>query len=234
MSEIWKQINNYENYEVSNEGNIRNKNTGKILKKYIRNGYYSLSLCKNNKSKTVNIHRIVAEHFLDYQENKHVNHKDLNKLNNNINNLEYVSPKENAQHAIKNGATKINPRKIGQYKEGKLIQSFNSIIEAEKKTGISNKHIGSVCRGNRKTSGGYEWKYLDEEFTSIDKEDIDGKVIIDYPNYMITKDGKIYSIKRKNFLKPRKLPNGYLSVKLCNKVNNKDFYIHVLQKKYYK
>jgi hypothetical protein len=231
--EEWKDITGYNNFEVSNKGEIRNKINNTIKKQYLRNGYYSTSLYENKVSKTLNIHRIVAIEFLGNFPNKHVNHKDGNKLNNNLENLEWVTPKENTQHAIINNLSKTHPRKIGQYKDGTLINEFNSMKEAEEKTGISNKHIGSVCRGNRKTTGGYEWKYLDEDFIEIKKENVNGKIIKDFPNYMITEDCKIYSIKRKDYLKPKRLQSGYYTVKLCNNDIKKDVYIHAVHKEYY-
>ena len=96
--EIWKKINNYENYEVSSLGNVRNKNTGRILKPGIIGGYYCVGL-SNIKTKTFSVHRLVALTFIENPENKtDVNHKDKNKLNNNLVNLEWNTSKENNTH----------------------------------------------------------------------------------------------------------------------------------------
>ena len=62
---VWKQINQYNNYSVSNTGFIKNNITQRILKPYLRNGYNSINLCTNNTKKTYNIHSVVAQHFLD-------------------------------------------------------------------------------------------------------------------------------------------------------------------------
>lgn len=232
MSETWKTIKNFDMYEVSSHGNIRNQTTNKLLTQHLRNGYYSVSLRKNGKSCTKNVHRLVAETFLQEPEAKkmQVNHKDLNKHNNNINNLEFVTEKENTAHAIANGATKVHSRRIAQYEGEKKIQEFESIIAASKATGISDKHIGSVCRGNRITTGGFKWKYIDEDFTPVERSAVEGVEVADYPNYIVTSDGRIYSKRRRDYLKPRTLPSGYLTVKLCNNKISKDFYVHVLQR----
>lgn len=118
--EIWKDIEGYEGiYQISNIGNVKslsNKFARKerILKQKLdRNGYKSISLCKNSISKYFLIHRLVAIHFI-FRENisLHVNHKDGIKTNNNVTNLEWVTRSENQKHAYRMGLLKLpNNRK---------------------------------------------------------------------------------------------------------------------------
>lgn len=88
-----KQINNYDNYYIDKEGKVFNKNTNKYLKGFIgENGYLYYRLSKNNIKKMFYAHRLVSEHFILNPDNYPVvNHKDGNKLNNNVENLEWVS-----------------------------------------------------------------------------------------------------------------------------------------------
>lgn len=104
-NEVWKNIKYYfGKYKVSNMGRIMDKN-GDLLSLYDHpRGYksVSLSLCDNYRLKLV--HRIVAETFIPNPENKpQINHKDGNKENNKVNNLEWVTQKENSVHASENG-----------------------------------------------------------------------------------------------------------------------------------
>ena len=105
---IWKSIENYDNYSVSNDGNIKNNTTQRILKYYIRNGYKSVTLSKNNIKKTFNIHTIVAEEFLEKPKSKKyvVNHINEDKLDNHINNLEYITYKDNTSYSSSSQRTK--------------------------------------------------------------------------------------------------------------------------------
>ena len=98
--EIWKDIKSYEGlYQVSNYGNVKRK---KILKGDIAKGYLRITLSKSNKQERYLVHRLVAYTFIDYIEGKYyINHKDGNKLNNHINNLEWCSISENEKHAHK-------------------------------------------------------------------------------------------------------------------------------------
>ena len=110
--EEWKQINNYDNYEVSNLGNVRNSKTGRMLKLTCRGGYLFTGLCKNSNTKTCPVHRLVALAFIDNPENKpQVNHIDKNRLNNNISNLEWITQKENTIHGCGRKIAKINKEK---------------------------------------------------------------------------------------------------------------------------
>ena len=122
--EIWKDIKDYENeYQISNYGKIRSLRcwTGHIYitRNKILNpskntkGYLQVQLCKNGRRKQCLVHRIVAETFIlkPNEEQNVVNHIDGNKLNNNVNNLEWCTQKQNIQHAIKNEL--FNPKKQG-------------------------------------------------------------------------------------------------------------------------
>lgn len=112
--EIWKDIKNFENkYQVSNKGKIRslnyhNEKRIKILKPYKDIwGYLRIDLCKNGIKKHYKISRLVAQEFLKKIENKNqINHKDGNKENNLVENLEWCSPSENCIHAHKNNLRK--------------------------------------------------------------------------------------------------------------------------------
>lgn len=114
--EKWKTIQGWEQYEVSNSGRVRSKDrvikqrghkneyqrvmSGHILKARLQNnGYLLVWLSNGGKKKAMTIHRLVASAFLGFQQGMGINHKDGNKKNNNINNLEWVSRSENIKHA---------------------------------------------------------------------------------------------------------------------------------------
>lgn len=101
--EIWKTINNFSKYEISSFGNIRNKTSNNILTPNIKSGYLSTSLPNNTGDrKSVKIHRLVALSFIPNPLNKEtVNHKDHNKLNNNLSNLEWATTTEQNNHKRK-------------------------------------------------------------------------------------------------------------------------------------
>ena len=105
MITLWKQLDGYDNYYISNNGRVRNDRTGRILKpRKNRGGYFQVGLQKNGKRKHFLVHRLVAIVFIPNSENKsEVNHKNLIKADNRVENLEWCTPKENTGHAIKNG-----------------------------------------------------------------------------------------------------------------------------------
>jgi hypothetical protein len=101
--EIWKKIEGFENYSVSNEGRVKND---KIFLKlsYNKRGYSQVVLWNKNKNKIQTIHRLVAQAFIPNPDNKpEVNHIDYNKTNNHVSNLEWATKKENEDHALQNG-----------------------------------------------------------------------------------------------------------------------------------
>lgn len=159
-----------ENYTITKDGKVYSNLSKKYLKTFIRNGYETITI----KKKNYKIHRLVALTYLTKIEGKDfINHIDGNKLNNNLENLEWCTSKENTQHAIKLGLFKpIIPQKmfggkngmaktIIQSKNGNIINIFASISDAiryckENNLG-SGKSINKCLYENRKSSYGYEW-----------------------------------------------------------------------------
>ena len=175
MKEIWKDIVGYEGlYQVSNLGNVKSlerivikKDNKKYLQKekILRLGlsdkkYYTVSLFKNGKGKTYRIHRLVAEAFIPNPNNYPcVNHKDENKQNNCIDNLEWCTNKYNLNYS---DTGKLKRRKIIQYSINfEPIYVWESIKEASEKFNINYRNIISVCKGRRKTAGGFIWRYYE-------------------------------------------------------------------------
>lgn len=167
--EQWKRINNVTNYEISNLGRVRNSNTQYILKgRLSKSGYLQVSLknIENNKYQNQYVHRLVAEYFIpnDDDNKNQVNHKDGNKENNNVENLEWVTPSENLIHKTKIlGKNRTSNRRIGQFDtQGKLLKEFDSIMGAvhymDKNSRVS---IDQVLNGRHNLAYGFSWRYLD-------------------------------------------------------------------------
>lgn len=119
-----------------------------------------MGLSKNGKSLTQRIHRIVAKTFINNENEKiQVNHKNGNKLDNRIENLEWCTCKENIQHALKSNLIKCE-KPINQYDiQGNFIKNWRSVIEASRKLKIKDSNIIRVCKNKSKTAGGFIWKY---------------------------------------------------------------------------
>ena len=142
-----KDLGDY--YLVSDTGEIRNVKTGLIRKKNINhNGYYyvSVSLGSRQDKITVKNHKAVAETFIpNLDKYPVINHKDGNKLNNNIKNLEWCTYSKNIKHAFDLGLKKVTcKRKINQLDKdtGEIINTYNSIREAFH--GLNKKYTGTI------------------------------------------------------------------------------------------
>jgi hypothetical protein len=234
-TEIYKQIpiEGFEKYEVSNKGKVRNTATNVILANSLKAGYHYVGLKdKNNKAHSKRLHILVAKAFIPNNDlnKKFVNHIDGNKLNNDVTNLEWITPEDNVKHAYDTGLLKAFERKVCQYDlEGNLLETFDSIKDAHDILGIDDGAIVKVCKGNRNTAGGFVWKYL--ETTERENPDVDlttMKPIEGFPNYRVSSDGKVYSVNYKKFLKTQKNNDGYETVQVTNNGNKKDFLMHRL------
>lgn len=166
---MWKDIIYNNAYEISDEGIVRRKSNGNVLKGCISSGYRSVKLTfENSKQQRFYVHRLVAIHFIDNDDPQHktfVNHKDGNKLNNKVDNLEWVSPRDNNIHYYqklqkekkerKSGVSKAIP--IIQLLDGKEIARFPSIKKASELTGISVVQIARCIHEEITHTGPYEW-----------------------------------------------------------------------------
>jgi hypothetical protein len=161
MTEIWKDIKGYENlYKVSNLGNIISLKTNKILKPNKgSNGYLLVHLYNNGiRSKHLLIHRLVAEAFLPNPNNyPQVNHKDYDRTNNRVENLEWCSPIQNLEYS--NVIYKASLRKERKIKCLETNEVFKSIKEACRKYKLHHSNIIACCNGRRKRCGGLTWLY---------------------------------------------------------------------------
>jgi hypothetical protein len=161
---MWKKIQNYEAYSVSDSGEVRNDITGKILKQTIdRDGYHMITLHygPNGKRRWAGVHRIVAETFIPNPDCLPiVNHKDENKDNNAVDNLEWCSASYSTNYGTRNNRTaKKLSKRVYQYEDGELVGWYDSTKLAGKFLGIGPSHISDCCRGEKKTAGGYKWSY---------------------------------------------------------------------------
>lgn len=159
MEEIWKDIKDYEElYWVSNLGRVKSKR--KILKP-INSEYLKVGLSKNGIQTTKYIHRLVAETFLG-KSDLQVNHKDENKHNNCVDNLEWITFKENMNYGTKQDRESLIKTKYNvlQYDlDGNLIKKWFNLREIIQNTNYKKSNIQYCCLGKNKTAYGYIWKY---------------------------------------------------------------------------
>lgn len=129
-------------------------------------GYALVSLSKNGKKKKFRIHRLVAEAFIPNPNNYPcVNHIDGNKLNNNVNNLEWCTEKQNMEHAAKFNLVNRGKRQYVKQLtlDGKLIKIHKSIREASRETNICRDSITKCLKGKQKQCGNFKWEYVENK-----------------------------------------------------------------------
>lgn len=179
--EVWKDIRGYEGfYQSSTFGRVRSLDRwvkcpngsircckGKILKPVTNKyGYLKVGLWKNGKVKNFLVHRLVAEAFLPNPENLPcVNHKDENKLNNNVNNLEFCDCKYNINFGTrtekviaKNTNGKLSKKVLQYTLDGQFVREWKSIRECGR-NGFIQQAVAACCQGKRKKHKDFIWKY---------------------------------------------------------------------------
>lgn len=160
--EQWKDVVEYEGlYEVSTEGRVRNKRTLRMMTPCNNgNGYMMVNLSKNGKAKLRYIHRLVGMAFIPNPENKpEINHKDEDKANNRLENLEWMTHLENMRHGTGMARSQAKQRRkpILQYDlEGNFIREFESTKEAVRQYG---SNVGKVLKGTYSQTHGFIFKY---------------------------------------------------------------------------
>lgn len=209
MEEIWKDVPGYEGlYQVSNMGRVkslartrdmnlpgRNKPAPvpeRILRYGKSLGYQNVTLSKNGAVERIRVHKLVAMTFIPNPRFcTQINHKNGDKHDNRVENLEWCTPKENIRHARETGLIKITPsfkghhhtkeairrikegnkwgtsknhRVIDQYDYGGslFLRKWHGFVEIEKTLGFNCKNVQACCKGRIKHAYGYSWRYADE------------------------------------------------------------------------
>lgn len=164
MKEDWKDINGYEGlYQISNLGKVKSLKNNKILKENL-NEYKQVKLYKNGDGKYYKVHRLVAIAFINNPYKLEcVNHKDEDKYNNNVDNLEWCTKKYNCNYGRRNEIMSKNKSKykiVQKDKDGKIIKIWSSIWDLEHNTSFNKWTIRQCCKNKCKTVYGYQWEYL--------------------------------------------------------------------------
>ena len=218
MKEIWKDIKGYEGYyQISNFGRVKSLDRyvattgnpsgkrlikGKLKKPTERigkngNGYYHINLDKNNNSKLFTIHKLVAETFIPNPDNLPcINHKDENKHNNHVDNLEWCTIAYNNIYgtARERAGSKMRIKVLKFDLQGNLLRQYDGLGMASKEENISKGNIENVCthRNGKKTLNGFIFMYEDDYIKNgfigykstknrmINKYDLNGKFICSY------------------------------------------------------
>lgn len=170
----WRQVLEHQNYEVNNLGQVRHKKRKQILKPRSNNGGYQYVNFKiEGKNTNFGVHRIVANAFIPnpngYAE---VNHKDYDRTNNCIENLEWVTSSQNKQHAYLKEENKVSRgKKVEQYTlDGNYIKTFNSVSEAAMAMNCCVAAISNCCSGRSKTSQKYRWRFVEGSTTKYERK----------------------------------------------------------------
>lgn len=163
----------YPNYTITDDGrvfslNYRHTGKKKEVKPRLCNGYNIIGLWIGGEQKHFFVHRLVSLTFIPNPDNlPEVNHKDENKTNNMVGNLEWCSKSYNINYGTRNercGEKNLNMKDLSKpvkqfTKDGVFIKEYPSMHEVERQTGFYYSHIGKCCNGKQKSAYGYIWRY---------------------------------------------------------------------------
>ena len=166
-----KDIPGYENlYCISERGHVWNRKTGALLSGNVNShGYMVISLTKDGKKKDCKLHRLLAMTFIPNPSNfECVNHKDGNKLNNNLDNLEWCSKGYNNRHAREELHIDFSAKPVCQTTlGGSVVAMWANYSLAAKSVGVSPVCIASCCEGLADSAGGYRWEHATKVFNDF-------------------------------------------------------------------
>ena len=175
MKEIWRTIEDYPDYQISNMGRVKSLKWGKekILNLSLNyKGYYQVGLRKDGKRKLYKIHRLIAQAFIPNPENKpQIDHINTIKTDNRVENLRWVTNKENCNNLLTKenyskcriGNLSPSAKSILQFSlNGELVKKWDCMKDVERELGFYHQSISSCCLGKLKTANGYKWGYADD------------------------------------------------------------------------
>ena len=179
--EVWRDVVGYENdYEVSNLGNVRSKDRYTTVKRngteyqmFLKGkpmtqatdkyGYKYVRIARKNRK----VHRLVMESFVG-KSDLTVNHKDENKANNALSNLEYMTVRDNLLYGTGMDRRRKAARRRGKpveqidMKTGEVLKRYDALVDVDD-NGFCSQNVGKACMGKIKHSGGYYWRYADAD-----------------------------------------------------------------------
>lgn len=158
--EIWKDIEGYNgDYQISNKGRVKSlKNKNPLIMSLIQqttSNYYCIGLCKDNHKKKYSVDRLVAEAFIPNPNNySEINHINKDTLDNRVENLEWCTHSQNVQHSIYRQGIRVQQFTL----DGQLLNTFESLAEAERQTNIYRPNISNALDKVNRTAGGFIWR----------------------------------------------------------------------------
>lgn len=224
----WKTIPGHDDhYLVSDDGRVFSKYVQRELARNMSGGYLVCHIINKDGNKvSARIHRLVAIAFIGYMDNLYVNHKNGNKQDNRLCNIEWVTPSENMLHSvyeIDNGnnvkrGSQLSEHEIEQIRE--LIESGETIGSILEKFNISGSMYKRIF-GKKKRL----WKFSEKEIPTLENEIV--KKVVGYDYYYVSNLGNIYSSSRGKKMIPYE-KNGYYFTHLYSKGKSRNVYMHRL------
>lgn len=172
--ENWRPIRGFPDYEVSNLGRVKSlsrdygygSHGDMILKPDTAKGYKRVTLFRDCVRHRRQVHRLVAEAFIPNPENLPlVNHKDENKANNRVENLEWCTQQYNANYGTRNSriGERVSRKVVQLTMDGTVVRVWNSMTAAARATGACLSEISTCCKNQKYSAAGYKWRKADEQ-----------------------------------------------------------------------
>lgn len=159
-----ERLKDFPNYLIDENGNVFREKTMRKIKPSYSNGYVYVQLWNHGKMKRCRVHRLVAKTYLPNPNGLPcINHKDENKANNNIDNLEWCTYQYNNNYGEISPIMKMQEARkralVQMTLDGKIVAEYESSHEAKRATGINQSNISQCCLGKRHTARGYRWQF---------------------------------------------------------------------------